>query len=103
MVKNFVEEPANSSSTLNMEAERVSEMLVSVYKRLRRLVPRIPQYFKCRTNFRYYKGMSQGKRRRYGVRMPPEARDFSVLKNDQTGSGLTQTPVEWVQGVIPRE
>ena len=30
--------------------------------------------------------------------MPPEARDFSVLKNVQTGSGLTQAPVEWVQG-----
>ena len=102
MVKNFVEEPANSSSTLNMEAERISEMLVPVYKLLRRLVPRIPQYFKYRTNFRYYKGMSQGKRRWYGVRMPPEAKDFSVLKNVQTGFGLTQTPVESVQGVVPR-
>jgi len=61
MVKNFVEEPANSSSTLNMEAERISEKLAPVYKLLRRLVPRIPQYFNCRTNFRYYKGMSQGK------------------------------------------
>ena len=102
MVKNVVEEPANSSSTLNMEAESISEMLVSVYKLLRRIVPRIPQYIKCRTNFRYYKGMSQGKRRRYGVRMPPEARDFSVLKNVQTGTGLAQTPVEWVQRVVPR-
>jgi hypothetical protein len=31
--------------------------------------------------------------------MSPEVRDFSFLKNVQTGSGLTQTPVEWVQGV----
>ena len=61
MVKNFVDEPANSSSTLNKEADRISEMLVPVYKLLRRLVPRIPQYFNCRRNFRYYKGMSQGK------------------------------------------
>ena len=27
---------------------------------------------------------------------------FSLLQNVQTGSGLTQTPVEWVQGVVPR-
>jgi len=61
MVKNFVEEPANSSSTLIMEADHISEMLVPVYKLLRRLVPRIPQYFNCRSNFRYCKGMSHGK------------------------------------------
>jgi len=57
MVKNFVQQPANSSSTLKMEAEGISEMLVAVYKRLRRLIPRIPQYFNCRRNFRYYEGM----------------------------------------------
>ena len=61
MVKNFVEEPANSSSTLDMEAKRISEMLAPVYKLLRRLVPKIPQYFNCCRNFRYYKGMSQVK------------------------------------------
>jgi len=99
MVKNVAEEPANSSSTLNMEAELIFELLVSV-KLLRRLVPRIPQYFKCRTNFGYYNRMSQGTRRRYGVRMTPEARNFSVLKNVQTGSGLTHTAVEWVQGLF---
>ena len=44
-----------------MEADRISEMLVPVYKLLRRLVSRIPQYFNCRKNFRFYKGMSQGK------------------------------------------
>ena len=41
--------------------------------------------------------MSQVKRRRYGVRMPPEEKDFSVLKIFKTGSGLTQIPAEWVQ------
>ena len=47
MVKNVVEEPVNSSSTLKKEAESISEILVAVYKRSRRLVPRIPQYFNC--------------------------------------------------------
>jgi len=61
MVKYFVEEPANSSSTLKTEAEGICEMLVPVYKRLRRLVPRIPQYFNCCRNFRFYKGRSEGK------------------------------------------
>jgi len=43
MVITFLEEPANSS-TRKMEAEDTSEMLVPVYKLLRRLVPRISQY-----------------------------------------------------------
>ena len=29
--------------------------------------------------------------------------DFSVLRNVQTGTGLTQTSVEWVQEVVLRE
>jgi hypothetical protein len=60
MVKTFVEETADSS-TLKMEAEGTSEMLVPVYKVLRRLVPRISQYFNCCRNLRFYKGMSQSK------------------------------------------
>ena len=32
-----------------------------------------------------------------------KVKDFSVVRNVQTGSGLTQTAVEWVQGVVPRE
>ena len=44
--------------------------------------------------------MSQGKGPSYGVRMPPEARAFYVLNNVLTCSGLTQTPVKWVQGSL---
>jgi len=40
-----MEGPANSSSSLKMEAEGIPEMLVPVYKILRRLVPK---YFNCR-------------------------------------------------------
>jgi hypothetical protein len=44
ILRNFVEEPVNSSSTLKKEVQGISEMLVPVYKLLRSLVPRIPQY-----------------------------------------------------------
>jgi len=61
MLKSYVEEPANSSSTLKSGAKSISQMLVPVYKRLRRLVPRIPHHFNCCRDFRIYKGMGHGK------------------------------------------
>jgi hypothetical protein len=60
-VKTYVEEPANPSSTLKMEGEGIFEKLVPFYKLLWHLVLRIPQYFKCCRNFRFYEGMSHGK------------------------------------------
>jgi hypothetical protein len=38
--------------------------------------------------------------RAIGVRSPAGAKDFSSSLCDQTGSGATQPPVQWVPGVL---
>jgi hypothetical protein len=38
--------------------------------------------------------------RMIGVRLPVQARNFSLWHHVQTGSGATQPPIQWVPGVL---